>query len=336
MASNETLVNAMNAIRSISTPTYQERIPQATKENISNIANPLLQYTPVMNEFLHNLMNKIGLTLIRNRTYNNPLSVLKQGSIPLGQDIEEIFTNPANAETYNPRSTDLLKQTPPDSKVIYHRMNRQDKYTVSISKPRLTQAFMSWDNLDNFINSITQSLYSGNYIDEFNLCKHILADSVHQNKCKKVNVSLIDSANNAMKFITQARKTFTDFGFPSNDNNQYSVMNPNDKIITWTPPEDIRFVLRNDIEAFVDVNVLANAFNMNKAQFLGQTLIVNDFEDTNCIAMMFDKSYTQIYDNHTELTEFFNADTLTWNYYYHIWQTYSLSTFCNCVAFMEV
>ena len=30
-------------------------------------------------------------------------------------------------------------------------------------------------------------------------------------------------------------------------------MNPNDKIITWTPPEDIRFILRNDIEAFVDV-----------------------------------------------------------------------------------
>nr|DAX02396.1 MAG TPA: Head protein [Caudoviricetes sp.] len=333
--SAETMINVLNTIRANSSPTYQERVPQATQENLTAVGAPLLEYNATMNEFLTSLVNRIGLTIVRNRELHNPLSVLKQGDMPLGKDIEEIWTNPAKAETYNPKSTDLLKQTPPDTKTLFHRMNRQDKYVVTISNPQLRTAFTSWENLEQLLNSIVTSLYSGNYLDEFLLAKRLLGSAVNDNKCIKCNIPVVADETSAKEFITAARLYHRNLTFPSAKNNAYSLSGGNGDVITWTPENDIRFIIRSDIEAFTDVNVLANAFNMDKTTFLGQTLIIDNFEgNDNCVAMMFDKAYTQIYDNYREMTEFFNGDTLTWNYYYHVWQTYSVSTLCNAVAFV--
>lgn len=333
--SAETMINVLNTIRANSSPTYQERVPQATQENLTAVGAPLLEYNASMNEFLSSLVNRIGLTIVRNRELHNPLSVLKQGEMPLGKDIEEIWTNPAKAETYNPKSTDLLKQTPPDTKTLFHRMNRQDKYTVTISNPQLRTAFTSWENLEQLLNSIVTSLYSGNYLDEFLLAKRLLGSAVNDNKCIKCNIPVVADEASAKAFITAARLYHRNLTFPSAKNNAYSLSGGTGDVITWTPTDDIRFIIRSDIEAFTDVNVLANAFNMDKASFLGHTLIIDNFEgNDNCVAMMFDKAYTQIYDNYREMTEFFNGDNLTWNYYYHVWQTYSVSTLCNAVAFV--
>jgi hypothetical protein len=189
--------------------------------------------------------------------------------------------------------------------------------------------------LEALISSIINSLYSGNYLDEFLLCKNLLASAITDGNIKTETVSTVNSEATAKSFITKAREYFTNFAFPTSNYNAYTPATGEDPVITWTPNEDVRFIIRSDINAFVDVNVLASAFNMNKADFLGKTLIVDNFGSAeNCYAMMFDKSYTQIYDNYREMTEFFNGETLTWNYYYHVWQTYSVSTLCNAVAFV--
>lgn len=327
-------VKIMNAIRANASATYQERVPQATRDNIAAVANPILEYQATTNEFLSALINRIGLTVVRSRDFRNPLSVLKQGDIPLGKDIEEIWTNPAKAEAFDPVSTGLLTRKLPDTKAIFHRMNRQDKYKVSISNPQLKMAFVSWDKLEALISSIINSLYSGNYYDEYVLCKNLFASAITGDKIKTETVGTINSEATAKAFITKAREYFTNFAFPSSAYNAYTPSQGEDAVVTWTPNEDVRFIIRSDINAFVDVNVLASAFNMDKADFLGKTLIVDDFGSaTNCYAVMCDKAYTQIYDNYREMTEFFNGETLTWNYYYHVWQTYSVSLLCNAIAF---
>lgn len=329
------IVNILNTIRANATPSYQERVPQATRDNIAAVANPLLTYNVTMNEFLHALVNRIGLTVVRNRDLRNPLAILKQGEMPLGKDIEEIWTNPAEAEAFNPTATTLINRKLSDTKAIFHRMNRQDKYKVSVSNPQLKQAFVSWDTLSQLTESIINSLYSGNYLDEFILCKETLASAVSNNKIKTQTVDAVTDEASAKAFITTARMYHRNFTFPSSNYNSYSPASGENPVITWTPEEDIRYIIRSDIEAFTDVNVLASAFNMSKADFLGKTLVVDDFGSAeNCIAMMFDKSYTQIYDNYREMTEFYNGETLTWNYFYHVWQTYSVSTLCNAVAFV--
>lgn len=329
-------INVVNAIRNGASPTYQERVPVATRNNIEAVANPLFEYQATMNEFLSSLVNRIGLTVVRSREFKNPLSVLKQGEIPLGKDIEEIWTNPAKASTFNPTATGLLSRTLPDTKAIFHRLNRQDKYTVSVSNPQLRQAFTSWDSLEGLISTIIGSLYNGNYIDELVLCKRTLASAITDGNIKTETVSALSSEANAKAFISKAREYFINFALPSSNYNAYTPASGEDPVITWTPNEDVRFIMRSDVASYVDVNVLASAFNMDKANFLGKTLVIDNFGEggENCLAMMIDKSYTQIYDNYREMTEFFNGETLTWNYYYHVWQTYSVSTLCNAVAFV--
>lgn len=337
MATKESLQNVLNTIRANSTPTYQDRIPVATQNNLAEVGNPILKYQDTMNEFLSNLVNRIGLVLVHNRELRNPLSILKQGGeYPLGIDVEEIFTNPAEAETYSRKATDLLAQKEPDVKAAYHHLNRQDKYVVSVAKNTLQQAFTDWGKLDQLISTIVNSLYSGNYLDEFVLCKRLFASAIENNKIIKINVPLVNDEATAKNFITAARTIFNNFSFPSNSYNAYKLSGGTGKdVTTWTPNEDVRFIIRSDIEAIVDVNVLANSFNMEKAQFLGQRLLVDNFDNAdNCIAIMCDKAYTQIYDNMVDSTSFFNASTLVWNYYHHVWQTYSVSPFANAVAFI--
>ena len=228
----ETMVNVLNTIRANASPTYQERVPQATQDNITSVGNPLLEYNATMNEFLTSLVNRIGLVIVRNKELNNPLAILKQGEMPLGKDIEEIWTNPAKAETFNPQSTDLLKRKLPDTKTIFHRLNRQDKYTVSISNPQLRQAFTSWENLESLLNSIVNSLYSGNYLDEFILCKNTLASAIANNKCIKQTITAITDETTAKAFITTARLYHRNITFPSKNYNAYSISGGTNNITT--------------------------------------------------------------------------------------------------------
>lgn len=336
MATKDTYVNVLNAIRAAATPDYQNRVPQATRDNLASVGNPILNYAATTNEFLNALVNRIGMVLVRNREMHNPLAILKKGGMPLGFDIEEIAANPAIAETYNAKSTDLLAQREPDVKAVYHRLNRQDRYTVTIRNAQLKQAFTSFEHFENLVNAIVNSLYSGNYLDEFVLAKNLFASAVNNNKIVTETVQPLSDENACKDFITKVRTAFSSFGFPSSAFNTWVKENPTDTpYITWTPPENIIMIIRADVEAIIDVNVLASAFNMSKTDFMGNVLIVDNFGSAeNCLAVMCDKAYTQIYDNLTEMTEFFNASNMTWNYYLHVWQTYSVSPFANALAFV--
>lgn len=339
MASKETIVKAVNTIRANSSPMYQERIPVATDENLSNVANPILSSQECMNEFLTSLINRIGLTIIHNKSLKDPLALLKKGNdYPLGVTIQEIFTNPAVAEKYNRKSTDLLAQKEPDVKVAYHHLNRQDRYTVTVSKPELRQAFNSYESLDKMLTNLTQSLYSGNYTDEFLLCKKLLSSAVVNNHIIKETVPKITSKETAEEFLAKSKTIFQNFSFPSSKYNSWKLENPDpdvSPVITWTPPEDVIFIVNSETSAYCDVKALASAYNMDEAQFKAQRVLVDDFLDaTNCVAILCDKSFTQIYDKMKDQTSFFNGGNLVWNYYYHIWQTYSVSPFANAVAFV--
>ena len=92
------IINIMNTIRANASQEYQERVPEATRDNIDEVGNPILQYQTIQNEYLNAMINKIALTVVHNKTLLNPLRVLKKGTQPLGSDIEEIFTNMAQAE----------------------------------------------------------------------------------------------------------------------------------------------------------------------------------------------------------------------------------------------
>jgi hypothetical protein len=330
----------LNAIRTTASTEYQTRIPTATRTNISSVGGPIMNYTPMQNEFLNALVNRIALVIIRNKVAKNPLATLKKGSVPLGKDIEEIFTNLASGQDYDPTGADLLTRQLPDVKAIYHRENRKGKYKVTVTRENLAKAFTSNEDMTALINSIVSTLYSGDNYDEYILMKNTMAAAVTgTNLITKVEVPALTDESSEKDFIKTVRTLSKMMTFPSSSYNAYLAnarTGDTKAVTTWTPQDDQVLILRADVSASVDVDVLASAFNMDKASFLARKLEVDTFgAAADCYGILCDKAWVQVYDNLQEMAQFYNGEGLYWNYIWHHWQTYSLSHFANAVALVK-
>ena len=327
-----------NVIRANASEVFVNTVPSATKDNIQVIKNILFNdsYQPMLNEFVGTLINRIGLTIIRNKSYNNPLAIFKKGSVPLGTDIQDIYENPAEAEAYeysNTAMAKLLTITDPDTHVAYYRRNRQDLYTKTIAREGLQGAFNSWEEFENFIASITNSLYSGNYISEFNYTKQLVDGAYDSGKIIEKVVTAPSNEATAKAFLKQLRSLYDLMSFPSTEYNAYSKFSgAKGTITTWTDKDRICLIIRADVMAEVDVEALASAFNIDKADFIGRIIKVDKFENDEILGVVCDESWLQIYDNIFRFDEFYNARTMTWNEYLHAWGTYAICPFANAVA----
>lgn len=334
------VIAILNTIRDNSSNLYAERIPAATIQNIEEVGNAIMAYEATTNEFLDALVNRIAFTIVSNRRYKNPLAVLKKGGKPFGTDIEEIYTNPVSAVSFNGSATDdMLKVTKPDVKTMYHRMNRQDKYPVSISTPQLQKAFKSADELGKFVTSIINAMYSGDEMDEYLLMRNTISEAVQDKKMVSLEVDY-DGEESASKGLVKLLKTLAgNFAFPSQDYNGYNEMNAAaitagtiTPSITWTPSENQICIVRTDVDAATDVEVLAKAFNMDKTDFLKRKFVVDSFGDADTLAVICDENIFEVRDDLYQVRSFDNGSNLTTNYWLHHWQTISLSLFGNAVA----
>lgn len=241
----------------------------------------------------------------------------------------------------------MLVKYESDVKVQYTTVNSDLQYCVTVSRHKLKQAFVSWDALDTFIGELSNSLYNGAYIDEYQFTKELVSGAYKSNQAQ---ISLLDATgglteNLAKEFVVKAREFFLNFQTPSTSYNAWSKVGGEGRpVTTWTNPEDIVFLLRNDIRAFMDVNVLASAFNMDKADLLGNIITVDNFDQFDdegtkifdgsaIVGMIADKSWFRIKRQDMFLDEFYNANNRTWQYYLNLTKMYNYSLFANGVIF---
>ena len=327
-----------NVIRENSSKVFMETLPSATEDNIQTISNILFNdaYQPQLNEFVSNLINRIGLTIVRNKSFNNPLAVFKKGSIPLGTDIQDLYENPAEAEQYelsNTAMAKLLTITDPDTHVAYYRRNRKDLYTKTITRENLQGAFVSWERFEEYLSAITTSLYSGNYIDEFEYTKGLIDGAYDNNKVIVETVTAVTDEATAKAFVKKARALYNKMKLPSTKYNAYSKFSgAKGEIKTWTDADRIVLIATADVMAEIDVDVLARAFNIESTKLLGRVIEVDQFENEEIQAIICDESWLQIYDNVLRFDEFYNARVMAWNEYLHAWGTFAICPFANAIC----
>ena len=331
------VINAdlLNAVRAEASQAYKDAVPVATPYNLQDVGNPIMQYQAVANEFIDALVNKIVMQLIRRRLWTNPLGILKRGEMPLGTDIEEIHTNPAAAKAYDGTETgmeDILKMHKPDTEAVYYRLNRQDKYVVTINNEQLRGAFTTWGQLENLIGQITDSLYNGNTIDEFQYTKALAGDAVAANKIRSIPVPYPNTEANSKDFMKTLRSTSMLFTFPSTNYNNYVLNGGTVPRVTWTPVQDQVILIRADVASEIGVELLAGVFNLSYADYSARQIVVDNFNDDKTLAVLADKDSFVIYEQLRQFTNFFNASSLGWQYYYHAWDLFAMSPFYNCVA----
>lgn len=328
-------VDVANAIRNEASAAYQAAVPRATGTNIQEVGNPILSYQSVQNEFMSALVNKIALTIVERKMFENPLAFLKKGSTPLGLDVEDIYTNPAIGADYNPDDFQgILTPAKPDTKAAYYRRNRRTSYKATVANEQLTAAFTSWGNLESLIASVVDSLYNGNTIGEFTLVKQLLGDAVTAVKLPQTVVALPTTEATAKTFSSTVRGISMGMRFPSSSYNSWALNGgTGTPVVTWTDPADTVIFLRSDVAANVDVQWMASAFNLSLTDYLAQQIVVDNFgAATNMIAAVGSTKAFQIRENLRRMTEFYNGNVMAWTYWWHCWDTYALSPFENLVA----
>lgn len=350
MPVREGLKTALNAMREMSVQNnsiYHQYVPIIDDNtDIGTFGSAVMQTPQVMNEFVSTLVNRIAYTQFEIKYFRNKLQVLEGDRIPLGYSGQEIYVNPAKGRKFNGEDfAGLLQKYEADVKVQYTQVNMDLQYPVTISRHQLKQAFVSWEALDTFISQISQSLYNGAYNDEYLFTKGLIAGAYKSNNAQIVKVTEPTTKELAEQFVTLARQYYLDFQEPSSDFNAWAKVGGKGRpIITLTEPENIVFIISNKFRSFLDVSVLASAFNMDKADLLGNIISVNNFDQyddegnkifdgSKIVGIIADKSWFRIKRQDMFLDEFYNANNRTWQYYLNLTKMYNYSLFANGVIF---
>lgn len=351
---NASSVDILNAIRNSASTNYRDFVPTAknTSESIRRIGEIIMQYTPLQNEFLNALVNRIARVIITSKMYSNPLSMFKKGLIDFGETIEEIFVNIANPHQYDVEESEnkVFAREIPDVRAAFHTLNYKKFYKQTIQNKDLNQAFLSWDGITDLISKIVNAMYTAANYDEFVTTKYMLANAILDGRLSAITVD----ANDAKGAVTKIKGVSNALTFMSNNYNVAGVQ-------TFTDKSDQYLLVNSQFDSEIDVEVLASAFNMSKAEFMGHRILIDGFgtldvarlnalfkddpnykepsQDTltalNAIpAVLVDKNFFMIFDNMYEFTENYNGQGLYWNYFYHTWKTFSMSPFANALVFV--
>lgn len=329
-----------NFIRQNASDHFREVVPEATDSNISDLSNILFgqEYAPTLNEFIDTLVNRIGMTIVHDRAFKNPLAPFKKGSMPLGTDVQEIKTNFIEAEQFvisEDEAGKLLSVSIPDTKVEYIKRNRKDRYDLSIAYDSLHGAFVSWDKFTAYVDSIFSALYNSAETDEFEKMKELIVAGYKNNKVVIKTVSQVQDASTAKALLKLARKDYIKMQYPSTEYNAWTKNTGDLKPLkTFTPKNRMVLFITADVASEADVEVLAQSFNLDKSNWLGSIVQVDKLDDEGKIqAVLCDESFLQIYDNLYRMEEFNNGRVLVRNYYLHIWQVMGISMLSNAVIY---
>lgn len=346
MAIPEGLRTSLNAIRETSiqdNTLYARYVPEILPDtDIGSFAASIVADQTIANEFMSRLIKRIVYTQIETKVFRNKLRMLQGDRIPLGAIGQEIYINPAKGRRFNVDDfAGLLAKYEADIKVQYPAVNTDIQYPVTITREKLRNAFVSWSSLNDFISGITNSLYNGAYIDEYRFIKNLVGNAYRTNSVQIKTVSALSDEATRKAFVKALRNAYLDFQEPTSANNAWAkVGGYGNEVVTWSNPEDIVLLIRNDILTEIDVEILASAFNMDKTSFMGRVIPVDNFDKYNengvktydasaVLALIADKSWFRIKEQDMAMDEWYNPNNRTWQLYLNKVSMYNYSLFAN-------
>lgn len=350
-----TSADILNAIRNSATNDYKNYIPVVTAdaEIIRSVGSILMQNPSLMNEFLSALCNRIGKVLINSRLYNNPWAVFKKGVLEFGEVVEDIFVNIADVYEFDHEGgTDFAARKLPDVRASFYAMNYEVQYKASVSPDMFKRAFLSESGIAELVSYITNSLYTAHANDEFLIMKYLLGVHILDGHLKPIQVDV--TAGSEKSVVKKFKEVSNKLTFLSPDYNIAGVHNFSDKGYQY-------LIINSAYDATYDVDVLASAFNMDKAEFAGHRKLVDSFGSMDVArlkkmigsqpgyhefsaaelsaldkipAVIVDQNWFQMYDQTLRYTDFFNPQALYYNYYLTAFKVVAMSPFAPAAAFV--
>lgn len=329
----------LNAIRHQATADYRTRVPEATQANVTDVVRNMMNHTATRNEFVTALVNQFGEVIIRTMNWSNPLAKFKRGMLEYGDSIEEVYVGLINSYVYDADRESMEKalfgQHVPNIQAAFHRIDRQEYYPITVNRAMLKRAFAPGNSsgLITMLNEIMAAPHTSDSYDEFmnmtSLFK-IYDDAEGFFNVQVQDLSDLDTSNetSAKSMLKKIRSYTGTLQFPSPHYNAAGVHAAAtvDKLELFTTPSAM---------ASIDVDALAGAFNVGRADIESRTTIIPDehFNMPGTQAILTTSDFFVVADTLFETTSQPNAVGLTENFFLHHHQIISASPFVPAVKF---
>lgn len=314
-----------NSIRSTLSDSTQDVLPELAAANASDVVKALENYPTARNEFISALTNRVVKTMFFSKLWNNPLKVLKKGMLPFGKTIEQVFVEAGEGINFGSHYdlsngndvNDLIGKRVPEVNVDYITENFKKQYKISFSMQQLKGAFLNQTGLNDLMSKSLEAQLTQAELEEYEAIKGLLEDP------EMKTIELENAyAKDIAKTIRAYRRKLT---FVSDQYNIANVKNHTlpSKFVIFTTPE---------VEAELDVELYATAFNMSKAELISRVIVIDAFTDPKTQMILADEDYIQVWDTLNEGGEFINPQGLYVNYFLNRWMIVGKCKFANAIA----
>lgn len=352
--SSTDITNAILNDMKVMNPNYSPDVrSDGTLQGIQAVGKIVIGNSDWANQFMRTLFNRIVFTVIQSFSFYNPLRKFKRGLLEAGDAVNEIAFDLAAPHGYDTtEDSEFPKQEKEFLYSAIHKVNYAAYYKKTINRNMLLKAFQTVNGMRELADQMINNLYQTAEVDEYIGMKYLVAKAYLSGYVK--NIYIEDLMNNNKKVAGILKGISNDMTIVTGNYNSLGIPTSTDKVN--------QVVLINPIyDGNFEVDVLAYAFNADKAEINGQKIFytaitaeemrrMNKLTEHDGIAgvspftqkelqilknvpiFVVDERFFMVFDYVFEMTDFFNPEKMYWNYWLHCWKILSVSPFVNAIA----
>jgi hypothetical protein len=322
-----------SAMYNVSSSNFKSTIGDPNDISSLEFMNGLLEYPDTLGVEFMNLATRIGRVIAHKNILTNKLAPFKMANMPLGYTMEEYFVECAKEHEYDQADAEntLFKRELPDIKTAFYVVNRKSYYPSTITDDDMRKYFVSWDGVNSLIARIVDSMYNGDNKDDYNYMKSALVTHYENGHMKIVKTSAVTDTESAKELARKITEYVSYLTEPTNEYNAMAVTKQNDY-------EDIYVILNGKSNSYLNIDWLAQTFQLEFAEFKAHVLVLPTLPSTTqgtIEALVVDSEVYRVFDQKYSVGVAYNAKGLYWNYFLHHWEGIATSRFANAIAFVS-
>lgn len=311
---------------------FQQRIPNPEISGYSAAIDAL--FDPMNNDLFNQfsgLLNGLMGTYVESKLFENPLRVLKKPAAQWGNTERHVAVKYLQAHSYKVDDETLLKLEKPEFVEWFYSVSEPRRYEFSWSRYELMRVFAEPDGygFDALLSATLTQMYSSDNYDEMNLMIQTFAEAdARMGGLYRENLSAAPTdLATSKELLTKVRAIAGRMKFPTMNYNhiQVPVFESGDTLVFWVTPE---------VDAVLDVQALAELFNVDRAEVRYRKIIIPEFPIPNVYAALTSEDFIYARDVWYGVEPaFYNPANLTYKYYLHHAQIIGCNPAANCVLF---
>lgn len=256
-----------DAIRNSIGGSYAHRIPSSTQADIRDSMDQIMRFPDLRNEFYAALVNRICGMYINEMGWDNYLSEFKRASQNYGDVWEEVAIDLVKAQAYDENSEylaqDIYGTYKTNVKSVFHHVNRDDYYAITIREKSLKRAFLADDGLSKFVAQLMDRPRTSDNFDEFLAMTHLFTEYARSGGYYRVHtpdMAKTDPTSDDAKQMLRVMQNWV-LTLPLEPSAEFNPMG----MTAVVKPEDLIFFVTPEVHSALNVMGYATLFDGDKA-----------------------------------------------------------------------